>query len=517
MSGHAVKLSIVRAPALPRKAPTGRAARELPSDRYQTHPGYGVTPSQIVAIFREAESGFPCRQAELFDDIIETDCHLRNLFEQRSQAVAGKPWVVQAAGQGTDDQVGARVLQTALQRLPMIETWEHQLAFNRYGWGASEIDWDVVNIEGRDWIVPVWFANVPPHRFRIDERDQLRLLTKEHATKGEELEPGKWMITRRSGGRLARAALMRTAAWPALFKRNAGGDWYIYAQKFGMPLVLAKYLLTEPETDKDVALEVVKKIGDDGGAVIPKDIEVDVKNFGSADSSGTHGGLIGYCNREMSKLVNGSTLANDNSESGGASYALGDVHDSVRFEAIWYDAERVQEAFRVHVATPFAVFNGLSIVPPVLRFQIARDMSPESQLQMADTMVNKLRVRVSDAQLRHITGLRPPIDEADAVGAATAATDTSLDNKGGAGPDGGTELPDTPSREGTDQEAGVEASNHPAADRLLVGFLPFIKVRELRDVWLGLDERIPDDEMTCGEYQAKHGVAGQAGTGGDDA
>lgn len=45
----------------------------------------------------------------------------------------------------------------------------------------------------------------------------------------------------------------------------------------------------------------------------------------------------------------------------------------------------------------------------------------------------------------------------------------------------------------------------PVADRLLVGFLPFIKVRELRAVWLGLPERIDDDEMTCGDYAAKHG------------
>lgn len=50
----------------------------------------------------------------------------------------------------------------------------------------------------------------------------------------------------------------------------------------------------------------------------------------------------------------------------------------------------------------------------------------------------------------------------------------------------------------------------PVADRLLIGFLPFIKVRELRALWLGLDDRIPDDEMTCGDYQVKHGGAAAA-------
>ena len=52
-------------------------------------------------------------------------------------------------------------------------------------------------------------------------------------------------------------------------------------------------------------------------------------------------------------------------------------------------------------------------------------------------------------------------------------------------------------------------SSRPIADRLLIGFLPYIKVRELRAIWLGLPDRIDDDEMTCGDYQAAHGgIAG---------
>lgn len=54
-----------------------------------------------------------------------------------------------------------------------------------------------------------------------------------------------------------------------------------------------------------------------------------------------------------------------------------------------------------------------------------------------------------------------------------------------------------------------DAPARPIADRLLIGFLPFIRVRELRANWLGLDERIADDDLTCGEFQAKYGGNGQ--------
>lgn len=54
-----------------------------------------------------------------------------------------------------------------------------------------------------------------------------------------------------------------------------------------------------------------------------------------------------------------------------------------------------------------------------------------------------------------------------------------------------------------------DSPSRPIADRLLIGFLPFIRVRELRANWLGLDERIADDDLTCGEFQAKYGGNGQ--------
>jgi hypothetical protein len=54
-------------------------------------------------------------------------------------------------------------------------------------------------------------------------------------------------------------------------------------------------------------------------------------------------------------------------------------------------------------------------------------------------------------------------------------------------------------------EAGTTEGGKPTNERLLIGHLPFLKVRELRTEWLGLTERIPDDEMMCGEFAVKYG------------
>lgn len=53
-------------------------------------------------------------------------------------------------------------------------------------------------------------------------------------------------------------------------------------------------------------------------------------------------------------------------------------------------------------------------------------------------------------------------------------------------------------------ETSEAATGRPIADRLLIGFLPFITVQELRTHFLKLPARIKDDELTCGEFQAKY-------------
>jgi phage gp29-like protein len=391
-----------------------RATRTLPTyDRLQQHPGFGATPERVVQIFRTAERGFPKEQCDLFDDLVENDGHLRNLFEQRSQAVAGKPWVIQAGGPMAADQEAARALKDTLRSIPQLtEFFEHQLSFNLYGWAASEIDWE--RREGK--VVPTGFVNVPARRFRFGETGELRLLNDELDLEGEALWPGKWVVTRRRATMTARAGLMRTATWFALFKRLATRDWVVFAEKFGIPLVWAEYDEGLDDQAKHVAEEIVESIGEDGQAVVAKGVEVHIEAAArDGHAEGIHGHLVAYCNREMSKLVNGSTLANDNGDSGGASYALGNVHDHVRFDNVVFDAERLAESFRDQVSLPFVRYNGLDAAPPLLKVQVVKELDPLVRAQVASILTNELGIAVSQEQMRQELGFMEPANEADAA------------------------------------------------------------------------------------------------------
>lgn len=370
----------------------------------------------MLSILRLAEHGYPQQQCDLFDDIVETDGHLLNLFEQRAHAVAGKPWVLQAGGSKPEDQAAAEILRMALDLTPnLVECFEHQLGYNRYGYAASEMDWDLVRIDGSLRVVPAWFANVPARRFRIGDNDELRLLANDGVSDGEPLAPGKWIVTRRPGCKVARGGLMRTAAWFAMYKRFGTRDWVVYAEKFGIPLVLASYDEASDENAKATAEDIVDNIGDDGGAVVPKGITVDIKDAErSGDSSGTHGGLIAHCNREMSKLVNG-VLVSSEAGDGAGSYAKATSDAEVRWENVLYDAVRLGGAFRRGVCIPFMQFNDLPGAPPKLVMRVVRNLEPSVLVGLADTMKNKLGIDVSAQQLREITGLQEPSGPEDAA------------------------------------------------------------------------------------------------------
>lgn len=416
--------------------PIGQDARDIRSfDAWIDHPGHSVTPGGILQVFRIAEMGDPRQQCDLFDDLIEGDSHLRNLFEQREQAVAGKPWVVQAGGQDGDSQVGARVLTSALKRLPLLHVFLHLLGVNRYGYAAAEIDWGLMVIEGRTWIIPTWIAPVPARRFKISAMvvgpspagvDELRLYTDAARPLGDALRPDKWIVMRRPG-RLSRAALMRTAAWPAMGKRLGFRDWVIYSQRFGLPLPIVQYDDEKSPDDDEIALaeEVVRRIGSDAGAVMPKSLELEFYDAtrGNQENSKAHGGLIAHCNAEMSKLVNGSTLSNDSAGNTGASYALGNIHDDVRWDNVTFDAEALQEAFRTQLFEPFWRFNALTGPVAELKVQVVRELDPKTRIECADVLTNKLGVKVSITQLRQEAGFLEPLGDADAApGAPVTAT-----------------------------------------------------------------------------------------------
>lgn len=402
----------------PPPMPTAGLQHERARDAWIEHPAFGLVPARLINILRSAEMGLVSTQSALIDDQVEADAHYRALLMTRETAVSGKSTVIQADAPDELSQQAAQVLWDALDRLApsngLKALIQHQVLWNRYGFSLSEISWGVVEIDGKPWIVPTGFYNVPARRFRVDPATQtFRLLTEGNPGEGEALIPGKWVVSVSATTDIARSGIGRTASRYCLLKSTALSGWAAYGAKFGNPLSIVYFDAERGEDIRENAVELARNIGNDVSAAVPDKIKVDVVDAGRmGDSSPLHGGLINYVNNELSKLILGSTLTSDSAGTSGAgsSHALGKVHENSKWAAIVADAEAMQETFYGYVSKAFIAFNGLTGLasPPRLKIQIARDMDPTTRAAVADVLVNKLGVSVSVNQLRSDTGYAEP-------------------------------------------------------------------------------------------------------------
>lgn len=398
-----VALSAPRPDQPPSRPPMGKISQYPLYDRWSEHPGRRLTPTKLIAAYDLAEMGEPQEQCDIFDDRIEADAHLRSTLETRVDSVARKPWVIQEGGDSDADRQAARELEMRLRLVPnLIETFEHQLRFNWYGYSWSEIDWRPVD----GMIAPTWFENAAARRFRFDREDYPLLITERNLL-GEFLRPGRWWGTCRTGRTTAMTGLMRTACWWSMFKAYAVRDWMVWANRYGIPMVYGVYEDDAQVEDVAALKKALQAIGKDGWAAFNKACEIHIQEVKAGGrSEDVHGALTALCDAQISKLVNGAT---QNIEVGSAgSYAQAKVHADRAHDILSGDAERLAHSFEVAIGLPFVRYNNLAARPPRLKIHIVRDMSPEMRLKIFDGARNLLAMPLDEDQVRQELQLKAP-------------------------------------------------------------------------------------------------------------
>lgn len=361
-------------PKVPPIAEIAKRMRPAASDTYNSHPAIGLTAEALIGMYREAERGYPVRQFDCFDDMIEIDGHLRGLIGGRVDAVAGCDWVVKPGRDDAPSRLAAEALDDHLRnRLAVKELFEHQLMAPHYGLALTNIVWN--HVDG--YVAPVELIHAAHRRFASPDAkraSEIQLVKGDTQQDLEALTPGCWIVNRYRHRNPWAAGLMRTAAWWAMFKRWSIRDWQVFAEMFGIPLVIGFYDEGAGEASRKALEDTIRLIGQDGYAVLSDLVEIVIKETArSGDSSTLYPKIADRCDAEMSKLLAGSTTATDTGGSVG-SYNLGSVHESRAYKLSLSDARGVELALRRDLALPFCVFNGFDrAAPPRVRVQITRD------------------------------------------------------------------------------------------------------------------------------------------------
>jgi phage gp29-like protein len=396
-------------PALARLRLGGTAKPWNVIDGSSYRPGYQLTPQRLWQMYRAAECGNPAQQCDTFEDILENDGHLRGQYESRLSSVAFRPWIIMPGAGDEKSIAAAAALMRALRRCNMLAARWHMMDALGHGWSGLNNVWRFVEATGV--VVPSQFLCAPHRRFIVNEsgNGELRFLTEREAANGVALLRGEWVIARRMHRKVVRAGLFRTTGWWTLFKRMSITDWIVFAEKFGIPLVLGYYQDRASPESRAALAQAVEDIGTDGQAVLSELTKIVIENGATrfGDVGNLHPAVAMRCDAEISKVITGATL---NVETGGpGSFALGKVHESRATSLSFADALWLQETFYEQLCVPFIEYNPrfAGAEPPLLSIRVQPEMSPEIQVKVYQTL-QAMGLAIEDEQMREQFGLRPP-------------------------------------------------------------------------------------------------------------
>lgn len=415
VAGRPLRLQLEAPAPLPDSPPPSRqqvTIRWHNADTTSTRSATALDVISILGTYGMSERGFPLRQCDMFDQLIEFDGHLRGLWDGDKASIAGKNWTMQAGDARAGSVRAAADLEAHLRNnLGFRHMVEHQLMAKPYGYSASEIVWDRF---GPLW-APARFVNVAHRRFMAPSTDRVDVIALRNGDSYEnliELEPGRWIVNRRQDRNPWSSGVMRTCAWWAAFKRWSNRDWQVFGEMFGFPAVIGFHEPGASPATKTALRTELQNLGEEGFALLEDTCEVVLKeSMRSGDATSVYPAQWKMYEAQMSKAVAGGTLTNDAGEVG--SYAQAATHENRTFILTLAQAAELEETFTRDVAIPFVMWNGYGgAAPPRLKFQIVRELSLLTQAQILQILAGAFgeSFSVPWSQIAEVFGWRIPAD-----------------------------------------------------------------------------------------------------------
>lgn len=384
-------------------------------DTAETLAGYKLTPERLFQHFRQADAGLPAMMFDAFEAIKLNDGHLRGQYEQRMDEVTLQDWHFFAPeeDQRPLSKEVALQLDAAMRE---VDTWsaiEHLDTGPFYGCAFVEVAWRRRLSDGLE--VPVELLCPPHRRFRFDEESSHpRLMHEANMYPGEPLATTattSWLsfVTRR-WRKPSQAGLLRTCAPWAVFKRMSVRELLIFAEKFGIPMIIGKTGENSSETARNALVKALEILGTEGRAVLDNEAIVEIaSNHVRSGQNDIHPTITALCNAEISKVLSGGTLTSD--AQGPGSYGLGTVHASQKHALALADARRLTRSMHP-LAAEFVRRNGWTGKAGVPRLHIEVE---QDQLIAAQTLktLGEAGLKLSARRQRRKFNQPEPVDAGD--------------------------------------------------------------------------------------------------------
>ncbi len=332
-------------------------------------------------------------QSQLAYEAIMGDAHVMGeLRTVRAGLLGFKLRVVGGddADDGTQEDQAIELCNQWLKSSPApFMTWK-DIVWNMatavlYGYRVHELIWDYVD----GHLLPTQVLDRPNRRFRFDEANNLRLLTRDHPSTGQEVPPYKFLLTRHmpSTDNPYGQALFSSCFWPYTFKHGGFKFFYQFCERHGLPWPVGRYPVGTPVNEQNDLLRALQDMLSSGVAAIPEGDTIDLMTVSSSGELAQES-MIHLCNREMSKALTSQTLATEMGKVG--SNAASKTHLE-RSENVNESDRNIVEATINEAFAWITKFNfGDHVIPPRIEFYKPKEVRKER------AEIYEIATRISD-------------------------------------------------------------------------------------------------------------------------
>lgn len=208
-----------------------------------------------------------------------------------------------------------------------------------FGYQPLEVIWQITG-GSRKYIVPESITAKPQEWFFYDSDGLLRY--RKAGESGGVPVPEMKVINARFEPSYLNPygeALLSKCYWPVTFKNGGLRFWVNFTEKYGMPVMVAKYTRGASRDEVETLAAELANMTEDAVIVTPSDINIDLHEAVKSTSVELYRELIKHCNAEISKAILSQTLT---TELDMGSYAAAQTHFQVRREVIMSDIRLVE-------------------------------------------------------------------------------------------------------------------------------------------------------------------------------
>lgn len=277
--------------------PFGRKEQDIPSWRNA---------------LRSAESIIPRRTLlyDLYSDV-DLDGHVEAVTGKRRDAVTTANWQFVDKSGTPIDEINELIDSIGFEEMV-------REIINSKFWGYSMLEPIFYKDFNGTWEMD---ANLLP---RLNYRPEKGILAKDFATdEGVNVREGIYAKTVMEVGNPNDLGLYLKAAPYQILKRGGLGDWALFVQVFGNPIIDAQWDGFD-EKQRIALLNAINELGSGGALVRPKGTEINLIENSKAANGDLQDKLMTFLNKEISKALLGSTETTESSTSSG--YAQSKTH-----------------------------------------------------------------------------------------------------------------------------------------------------------------------------------------------